>query len=160
MRRIVTSPGATGVALLLGCLALGVGPARGVAAEPASPSQNGTPPAGNGTGTGTPSREELQKLTPAEREARLQQLRERRAAKLKELTPAEREHRRQLIQQRFQQRLDALKKKQKEGGLTAEEQGQLKRLEQVAENFKKARAAAPPPPPVPPAGTPEKRKAD
>lgn len=92
------------------------------------------------TPSSVPTREDLQRLTPSEREARIQQLKEHRAVKLKEeLTPAEREQRRQVIQQRLQQRLEVLHKKQKAGPLSPEEEASLKRLEELSKNFQRSK---------------------
>ena len=89
--------------------------------------------------TTVPTREELQRLTPAEREARAERIREKRVTKMKEtfkLSPVEKEARREQIQQRLQKKLDALRKKQNEGSLSAEEQTQLKRFEEISQRFK------------------------
>ncbi len=103
-------------------------------------------------------------MTPEERKALLERMAERQAGRgvAPAATPEEREKRRQLIQKRFEAGLEALRKKEKEGPLTPEEKVRLKRLEQLAENFRKAKTAnispgaIPPPPPgtPPPAGGP------
>lgn len=133
-------------ALLLSLFLLG-SPRLSISAEPPAapppppvPPLTATPgvqgPSKTGTLNATPTREELQKLTPAEREARIQQLKEKVAVKMKDgLTPAEREKRRQVIVQRLQHRLEILHNKQKAGPLTPEEQQSLKRLEELSKNF-------------------------
>ncbi len=109
-------------------------------AAPLGSPTNLAPTSRSETPSSVPTREELQRLTPAEREARIQQLKEHRAVKLKEeLTPAEREQRRQVIQQRLQQRLEVLHKKQKAGPLSPEEEASLKRLEELSKNFQRSK---------------------
>ncbi|MBM3845023.1 MAG: hypothetical protein FJ405_01890 [Verrucomicrobia bacterium] len=86
-----------------------------------------------------PSLAQLEKLTPAQREARIEKIRERRVAKARQesqLTPAERENRRAELQDRLRKRLEALRQKRAAGSLTEPEQRQLKRLEEVAKGFK------------------------
>ncbi len=78
-----------------------------------------------------PPRDRFQDLTPAEREARAQLVRERKPPKVKGplvLTPTERDSRRDEIRQRLHKRLESLRQKKKQGSLTAEEGAQLKRL--------------------------------
>lgn len=86
-----------------------------------------------------PSLAQLEKLTPAQREARIEKIRERRVAKARQeaqLTPAEKEIRRAQLQDRLRKRLEALRQKKASGSLTEPEQKQLKRLEEVAKGFK------------------------
>lgn len=109
------------------------GVATGVVASPVlqkSVSQIETAP--------VPARERFQDLTPAEREARTQLLKERKAPKVKapaSLTPSEREARRAEIRQRLQKRLEVLRDKQKQGTITPEETAQLKRLEDISKGL-------------------------
>ena len=74
-------------------------------------------------------------MAPEEREARLKSLRDRKVQTLKALTPAEREQRRLEIRQRLEKRLESLKKRKKERPLNAEEEKQLRRLEEVYRGF-------------------------
>ena len=75
-------------------------------------------------------------MAPEEREARLKLQRDRKVLPLKNaLTPAEREKRRQEIRQRLEKRLEALRKRKKERPLSAEEEKQLRRLEEVSRSF-------------------------
>ena len=63
--------------------------------------------------------------------------------------PAEREKRRSEIRQRLEKRLEALRKRKKERPLSAEEEKQLRRLEEVYRGFqtpKKGKAEASPTP--------------
>lgn len=92
--------------------------------------------------TPVPARERFQDLTPAEREARTQLLKERKAAKVKppaSLTPSEREARRAEIRQRLQKRVETLREKQKQGTITPEEAAQLKRLEDISKGLPAAK---------------------
>ncbi len=75
-----------------------------------------------------------------DREGRVQRLLKEKKGTLKKegadsLTPAEREKRRRELKDRLQRRLEVLKKKQKESSLSAEEQQQLTRLEEVSKRF-------------------------
>ena len=94
-----------------------------------------------------PTHQELLKLAPEEREARLKVLRDRKVGGPKDaLTPAEREKRRLEIRQRLEKRLENLRKKKKEKPLTPEEEKQLQRLEEVSRGWqspKKAKLATP-----------------
>jgi hypothetical protein len=91
-----------------------------------------------------PTHDQLLKMGPEEREARLKALRERKVLPLKgALTPAEREQRRLEIRQRLEKRLEGLRKRKKERALTAEEEKQLRRLEEVARGFQTPRKPKP-----------------
>lgn len=120
--------------------------ARPAAAQEAAPAgKSGLAPSRN-EAADVPTREELQRLTPAEREARAERLRERKAIKAGQppkLTPAERDQRRAEIHLRLQRRLDQLRAKQKTTELNPEERKQLKRLEEVSKGFQKPRAERP-----------------
>lgn len=94
-----------------------------------------------------PTHQELLKLAPEEREARLKMLRDRKVGGPKDaLTPAEREKRRLEIRQRLEKRLENLRKKKKEKPLSPEEEKQLQRLEEVSRGWqspKKTKPATP-----------------
>lgn len=80
-------------------------------------------------------REELKKLPPAEREARIKDLRERFAERRKAMTIEERKAKRQEIKGRLEKQLNALREKKTNGTLTAQETRRLERLETVAKRF-------------------------
>ncbi len=69
-----------------------------------------------------PTYEELQKMTPEERRAKLKELRDKRT---ENLTPDQKEARRKMVRERVQKRIDELKKKQAEGTLSEAESRQL-----------------------------------
>lgn len=77
-----------------------------------------------------PSREELQKLTPEERQARMKEWR----GKQKTMTPEQREAQRKVWQERMGKKIEDLKKKRTEGSITPQEEQSLRRLE---ENMKR-----------------------
>ncbi len=91
-----------------------------------------------------PTREELQKMTPEERRAKLKELRDKRT---EGLTPDQKEARRKVIRERVQKRIDDLKKKQAEGGLSEAETRQLElwqqRLKRLDAASKEAAPAQP-----------------
>lgn len=93
-----------------------------------------------------PTHQELLKLAPEEREARLKALRDRKVGGPKDaLTPAEREKRRLEIRQRLEKRLENLRKKKKEKPLSPEEEKQLQRLEEVSRGWQSPKKAKPAP---------------
>lgn len=83
-------------------------------------------------------------LSGAEKDLKSPGLREKKTTRLKDIQSlADRERKRAEIRQRLQHRLEVLRKKQKESGLTAEEEKHLKRLEEVSRNFGNAKRAKP-----------------
>lgn len=77
-------------------------------------------------------REELRKLPPQERQAKLKELRERRKAMTREEMIAKRQE----IKARFERQLAALRQKKSDGTLTPQESKRLQRLETIAQRFK------------------------
>ncbi len=87
-------------------------------------------------------------LTPAEREARAQLIRERKPPKVKGplvLTPSERDSRRDEIRQRLHKRLESLRQKQRQASLSPEEAAQLQRLEDLSKRIPAGRRDRPEP---------------
>ena len=137
--------------LVITTLLMGIG-SPSIEARDDAPAAKQTVVSPQNEATGVPTREELQKLTPAEREARAERMKERKALKggqPTKLTPAEREQRRAEIQQRLNKRLEHLRAKQKTGELSAEDKQQLKRLEEVSKGFQKQRLDRPADPAAP-----------
>jgi hypothetical protein len=88
-----------------------------------------------------PTYEELQKMTPEERRARIKELREKKA---ESLTPEQKEARRKIIRERVEKRIDELKKKKADGTLSEAESRQLEVWQQRLKRLEAAsREAAP-----------------
>jgi len=86
-------------------------------------------------------REEFKKLPPAEREAKIKELRERFLERRKAMTVEERKAKRQEIKGRFEKQLGLLREKKTNGTLNAQEDRRLERLETVAKRFRQAESA-------------------
>jgi hypothetical protein len=69
----------------------------------------------------SPTREEWQKMTPEQREARNKEMRE----KFEKMTPEQREALRKTWRERMEKRIDQLKKKETDGAITDTEKKQL-----------------------------------
>ncbi len=105
-------------------------------------------------------REELRKLPPAEREARLKELRremQQGGDNFRLLSPAEREAKRGEIRSRIENQVGELKKRRDEGTLTESEKRRLERMEQMARRLARnpgsnsaTNGALPPPRPAVP----------
>jgi hypothetical protein len=90
-------------------------------------------------------REEWNKLSPEEREAKIKEWRktngvsrseaEKRREHLKNMSPEERAAKRTEIKGRLEQRIAELRARRAEGGLTAQEVRELERREQVLKRF-------------------------
>jgi hypothetical protein len=89
-------------------------------------------------------REELKKLPPAEREAKIKEIREQFVERRKAMTFEERKAKRQEIKGRFDRQLGLLREKKTNGTLTAQEARRLERLETVGQRFKQAESAPQP----------------
>ena len=97
-----------------------------------------------------PTREELQKMTPEERQAKLK---ERREQQQKALTPDQREAQRKVYRERMEKLIEELNKKKADGTITPDEG---KRLERLQEMLKRFQQPAPGTPPAKPAEKPAK----
>jgi hypothetical protein len=69
-----------------------------------------------------PTQEELQKMTPEERRAKLKALREKNE---QSLTPEQKEARRKVVRERMQKQIDELKKKEADGTISEAERQKL-----------------------------------
>ena len=98
--------------------ATGTAPLRGAADAPATPTG----------GEKRPIREELQKLTPEERQARQKERREK-------MTPEQREAQRKVWRERLEKRQDELKKKKSDGTLTPQEEKRLERMQDLMKRW-------------------------
>lgn len=103
-----------------------------------------------------PTREELQKMTPEERKARLKQWQDAQ----KSLTAEQREAQRKAWRERLEKRVEDLKKKKAEGTITDQEKQQLDRLEQWLKRMDQSGAGAPATPAERPAGKPGDQPSD
>lgn len=86
----------------------------------------------------TPTREDWQKMTPEERQAKMKELRD----KQKTLTPEQREAQRKIYHDRIAKQLEELRKKKTAGPLTPAE---TKRLENMEEWMKRMEQGQPSP---------------
>jgi DNA repair ATPase RecN len=83
-------------------------------------------------------REELKKLPPEERQAKIKELREKIAERAQGMTPEQRKNKRHEIRQRFETQLNQLREKKTNGTISPLESRRLQRLETVQERFKEA----------------------
>ena len=88
-------------------------------------------------------REELPKLTPEERQAKLKERRE----KQQKMTTEQREAQRKVWRERMDKKVEDLKKKKADGTITPQEEKQLERVqEMIRRGEPSAKPAAPPEP--------------
>ncbi len=73
-----------------------------------------------------PGRDEWQKMTPEERQARAKELRQ----KMEKMTPEQREEQRKVWRERMEKRIKELKQKKTDGKITEQETRQLEQWEQ------------------------------
>lgn len=78
-----------------------------------------------------PTREDWQKMTPEQREAKMKELREKRQV----LTPEQREAQRKVWRERMDKRIEELKKKKADGTITTQEEQVLKRMEEMVKRW-------------------------
>ena len=71
-----------------------------------------------------PTREELQKLSPEERQTKLKEWREK-------MTPEQREAQRKTWRERMEKKIEELKKKKTDGTITPQEEKQLERVQEM-----------------------------
>jgi hypothetical protein len=88
-------------------------------------------------------REEFKKLPPAEREAKIKELREQFLERRKAMTADDKKAKRQEIKGRLEKQLGALREKKTKGTLTVQEARRLERLETIAKRFKQSESAPP-----------------
>jgi len=88
-------------------------------------------------------REELKKLPPAEREAKIKEIRERFVERRKAMSVEERKAKRQEIKGRLETQLSALREKKTNGTITAQEARRLERLATIGQRFKQADSTPP-----------------
>jgi ribosomal protein L29 len=101
-----------------------------------------------------PTYEDLQKMTPEERRAKIKELREKRA---EGLTPEQKELRRKLVRERVEKRIGELQKKKADGTLSEAENRQLELWQQRLKRLEAAeKEAAPAKPGDKPADQPVK----
>lgn len=100
------------------------------------------------SGDKRPLREELQKLSPEERQARLKEWREK-------MTPEQREALRKTWRERMEKKTEDLKKKKTDGTITPQEEKQLERVQDMLRRWEQGGApGAPGTPPVKPVDKP------
>jgi hypothetical protein len=108
-------------------------------------------PGGTNRGDIERRREEWRKLPPAEREARLREMRERNLARnspmFNQLTPAEREAKRVEIKNRLEARINDLQNRQAAAPLSPAEQRRLERFKNMARRLEQGTALGQPPRP-------------
>ena len=98
-----------------------------------------------------PTREELQKMTPEERQARMKEWRD----KQPKLTPEQREAQRKVWRERMEKKLEDLKKKKADGTLTPQEEKQLERMQELLKRWEQGSdPGVPGTPPAKPADKP------
>ena len=91
-----------------------------------------------------PTYEDLQKMTPEERRAKIKELRDKKA---EGLTPEQKELRRKVIRERVEKRIAELKQKKTDGTLSEAENRQLELWEQRLKRLEAPDKAAGPPQP-------------
>jgi hypothetical protein len=106
-----------------------------------------------------PTREELMKMTPEERQAKLKEWRDNQQ---KGLTPdqreAQREAQRKVYRERIEKLIEDLNKKKADGVLTAEEAKRLERLQEMLRRFQQTTPSTPPAKPIEKPAKPAEQK--
>ena len=118
-----------------------------MAAGAASLVRSADAPTNSASGDKRPLREELQKLSPEERQARLKEWRGK-------MTPEQREAQRKTWRERMEKKIEELKKKKTDATITPQEEKQLERVQDMLKRWEQG--GGPSGPGTPPAKPAEK----